>query len=244
MLLLKQQTQGSTTRFQRRDVGLLSGRSDGRNGQDQKPGGSEPGVSRSMKTGLKKHLLGGIKKTRTCGKYGMRPSRRRRDHRAKRTSQYSASISVRLPRPECVQLVFQHPRVLVATLCFQENPHSCLQILHAAMLQVLRSAYMLPRVLSTTGNQEAQELLDEIQQQPGVFVPSGPAVAITNVVTANEFLADGWSTEPVSRVVRAARTKQGKQWEGARRTRTLQLHTRRDDDFRHLSRHSSGTRSR
>ena len=28
----------------------------------------------------------------------------------------------------------QHPRVLVATVAFQENPHLCLQILHAAML--------------------------------------------------------------------------------------------------------------
>ena len=51
---------------------------------------------------------------------------------------------------------------------------------------------MLLRVLSTTENQETQELLDEIQQQPGVFVLSGP-----DVVTASEFLADGWSTESV-----------------------------------------------
>ena len=98
------------------------------------------------------------------------------------------------------------------------------------------------RVLSTSENQEAQELLDEIQQQPGVFVLSGPAVAISNVVTASEFLADGWSTESASRVERAARTKQENNGEGAHRTRILQLHTRRDDDFRHLSSHSSGTR--
>ena len=65
------------------------------------------------------------------------------------------------------------------------------------MLQVLRGVYMLLRVLSIAENQEAQELLDEIQQQPGVFVLSGPAVAITNV-TASEFQADGWSTESVS----------------------------------------------
>ena len=57
------------------------------------------------------------------------------------------------------------------------------------MLLVLRGAYMLPCVLSTTEKQEAQELLDEIQQQPGVFVLRGPAVVITNVVTASEFLA-------------------------------------------------------
>ena len=59
------------------------------------------------------------------------------------------------------------------------------------MFQVLRGAFMLLRVLSTTENQEAQELLDDIQQQPVVFVLSGPAVAITNVGTASEFLADG-----------------------------------------------------
>ena len=36
----------------------------------------------------------------------------------------------------------------------------------------------------------------------------GPAIATTNVGTATEFLADGWSTESVSRVLRAARTTQ------------------------------------
>ena len=113
------------------------------------------------------------------------------------------------------ELFLVHPRVLVATLGFQENPHSCLQILHAAMFQVLRRAYMLLRVMSTT-----EELLDAIQQQPGVFVLSGPAVAITNVVAASEFLANGWSTESASRVVRRAR-----------RPRIMQLHTRRDGDF-------------
>ena len=66
------------------------------------------------------------------------------------------------------------------------------------MFQVLRGAYMLLRVLSTTEDQEAQGLLDEIQQQPDGTCPEWPA----------EFLADGCSTESVSRVVRAARTKQ------------------------------------
>ena len=51
-----------------------------------------------------------------------------------------------------------------------------------------------------TESQEAWGLLDEIQQQPYVFVLSGPAVAITNVLTASEFLADESSTESVSRV--------------------------------------------
>ena len=128
----------------------------------------------------------------------------------------------------------QHPRALVATLCFQENPHRSLHILHAAMFQILRGAYILLPVLSTTEYQEAQELLVEIQQQPGVFVLKGPAVAITNVGTASGFLADGWSTESVCRVVRAARAKQEN---NGKETRTMHQHSRRDDDFRHFSSH-------
>ena len=37
----------------------------------------------------------------------------------------------------------QHPRVPVATVDYQENPHLCMQILHAAMFQVSRGAYIL-----------------------------------------------------------------------------------------------------
>ena len=102
----------------------------------------------------------------------------------------------------------QHPRVLVATVGYQENPHLCLQMLHAAMFQAFRGAYTLLRVLAVTENQETQRLLDEIQHQPSVFVLSGPATEITKVATASEFPADGWSTESVSRVVRTARTRQ------------------------------------
>ena len=83
----------------------------------------------------------------------------------------------------------QHPRVLVATIGYQENPHLC-------------------RVLAVTESQETQWLLDKIHQQPSVFVLSGPATVITNVATASAFLADGWSTESASRVVRTARTRQ------------------------------------
>ena len=57
-------------------------------------------------------------------------------------------------------------------------------------------------------SQETQGLLDESQQQPSVFVLSGPATVITNVATASAFPPDGWSTESVSRVVRTARTRQ------------------------------------
>ena len=102
----------------------------------------------------------------------------------------------------------RHSRVLVATLCFQDNPLTSSQILHAAMYKILRGASVLLRALSTTEDREARELLVEIQQQPEVLVLRGPAIAITDVGTASEFLADGWPTESVSRVVRAARTKQ------------------------------------
>ena len=95
---------GSTNSLEQSDRSSMpSGRGDGRNGQDHKPDGSEPGVSQTMKTGQKKRLLGGIKKTKRCGKDGVRPSRRRRDNRATKTSQYSASTSARLPRQKCVQ---------------------------------------------------------------------------------------------------------------------------------------------
>ena len=63
-------------------------------------------------------------------------------------------------------------------------------------------------MLSVTENQETQWPLDEIQRQPSVCVLSGPATVITNVATARAFLADGWSTESVSRIVRTARTRQ------------------------------------
>ena len=59
-----------------------------------------------------------------------------------------------------------------------------------------------------TESEETQWLLGEIQQQQSVFVQSGPATVITNVATASAFLADGWSTESVSRVVRTAKTRQ------------------------------------
>ena len=63
-----------------------------------------------------------------------------------------------------------NPRVLVATVAHQENPHPCLQILHAAKFQVLRGAYILLRVLAVTESQEAQGLLEEIRRQPSVFL--------------------------------------------------------------------------
>ena len=102
----------------------------------------------------------------------------------------------------------QHPRVLVATVDYQEKPRLCMQILHAAMFQVSRGAYILLRLLAVTEYQETQWLLDEIPRQPSVYVLSGPATVITNIAAASAFQADGWSTESVSRVVRTIRTRQ------------------------------------
>ena len=66
------------------------------------------------------------------------------------------------------------------------------------------------RVLADTKSQEAQGPLEDIRKQSSVSVLSGPAIVITNVATASVFLAKGWSTESVSRVVRTARTTQEK----------------------------------
>ena len=161
-----------------------------------------------MRTGQKKRLLGGTKRTK-----------------AMLERWYEAILEEeKLITAQCVDFCdvesacsstlrggtfLQHPRVLVATVGYQENPHHCMQTLHAAMFQVFRGAYILLRALAVTESQEIQWLLDEIQQQPSVFVLSGPATVITNVATASAFLADGWSTESVSRVVRTARTRKG-----------------------------------
>ena len=75
------------------------------------------------------------------------------------------------------------------------------------MFQVFRGAYILLRVLADTKSQEAQGLLEEIRRQSSVSVLSGPAIVIA---TASVFLAKGWSTESVSRVVRTARSSQEK----------------------------------
>ena len=99
-----------------------------------------------------------------------------------------------------------------------------------------RGAYILLRLLAVTENRETHWLLDEIQRQPSVFVLSGPATVITDIAAASAFLAD-------SRVVRTARTRQENN-ESESRTRILQPHTRRGDDFRLFCSHRTGTRGR
>ena len=82
---------------------IPTGTGDGEDVPDDETVGGEVGASRSMKTGQKKRLLGGIKKTKTLWENGTKLSRRRRNYRATRTSQHSASISVRLPRLMCMR---------------------------------------------------------------------------------------------------------------------------------------------
>ena len=199
---------------------IPGGTINGGDGTDQETVGGELGTSRSMRTGQKKRLLGGIKRTKAMWERWYEATVE------EEKLQGSKDIPV-----QCVDFCeamtskvhavlqhslfdlrggpfLQHPRVLVATVDYQENPHLCMQILHAAMFQVSRGAYIPLRVLAVTESQKTQWLHDEIQQQPSVFVLSGPATVITNIATASAFLADGWSTEHVSRVVRAARTRQ------------------------------------
>ena len=133
--------------------------------------------------------------------------------------------------------LLQHPRVLVAIVAYQENRHVCLQILHAAKFQVFRGAYILLRVLADTKSQEAQGLLEEIRRQSSVSVLSGPAIVNTNVATASVFLAKGWSTESVSRVVRTAWTAR----EIHEKERAEHAYYRRGDGLRRFSSHNSET---
>ena len=71
----------------------------------------------------------------------------------------------------------QHPRVLVATLDYQEKPHLCMQTLHAAMFQVSRGTCILLRLLAVTENSS-------------VYFLSGPATVITNIAAASAWVVD------------------------------------------------------
>ena len=99
-----------------------------------------------------------------------------------------------------------------------------MQTLHAAVSQVSRGAYILLQLLSVTENQETQWLLDEIQRQPSVYVLSGPATVITNIAAASALLADGWSTESVSRVVRTGTRRENHESEHAEHVYYSHIH--------------------
>ena len=159
----------------------------------------------------------------------LRPSWRRRNYRAARTSQHSVSISVRPRRRKCMQ--FCSTRL---STC-EEEP-SCnihvfwWQLLITKKIHTFACRYsMLPcsRFFEVhtyfsecwpTRRVRRQWLLDEIQQQLSVFVLSGPATVTTNVATASTFLADGWS-EPCRQ---NSKDQTRKQREGTRRTCILQ----------------------
>ena len=118
-----------------------------------------------MKIGQEKRLRGGIKRTRTMWENCAKRSTRKKDYRTARTSQYSASFFCEATTSEVHAVLrhapadlrggtlLQHPRVLMATVAYQENPHLCLQILHAARFQVFRGAYILLRVLAVAESQ-------------------------------------------------------------------------------------------
>ena len=110
-----------------------------------------------MKTSQKKRLLGGIRKTKQMWK------RWREATEEEERLQSNTDVTVQcidfceVTTTNVLHAVLQrvpsglrggtfrlHPRVLVATLCFQENPHRSLQLLHAAMLQILPGAYIPP----------------------------------------------------------------------------------------------------
>ena len=83
----------------------------------------------------------------------------------------------------------------------------------------------------------SQWLLDEIQRQPSVSVLSGPATVITNISVASAFLADGWSTESVRRVVRTGIRQENNERDRAEHRKMKQnsphpSHCRHDDKFR------------
>ena len=186
------------------------GRAMGENVQDHGPVGGELEASRSMKTGQKTRLLGSIKKAKTMWERWYEAIKEEEKLQSNKDITVRFIMMRHAPADLRGGTLLQHPRVLVATVAYQENPPLCLQILHAARFQVLRGVYILLRVLADTRSQEAQGLPEEIRRQSGVFVLSGPATVITNVATASVFLAKGWSIESVSRVVRTVRTRQDK----------------------------------
>ena len=139
----------------------------------------------------------------------MRPSRRRFDYRATRTSQSSASIPVRCPLLKCMQCFAACP------FCFTgrnlSRGSACPANNSFVFKKTITGAYkssMLPCSRSFDVHTCCYECcqLQRIRRQ--LLVEIRQAVAITHVGTASEFLADGWSTQCVSRAVRAARTKQ------------------------------------
>ena len=142
--------------------------SDGGHVPDHETVGGELGTSRLLKTGWKKRLLGGIKKTKAMWERwyeGILEEEKLQSNKditvqcvdfCEATTSKVHAVLQHAPADLRGGTFLRHPRVLVATVDYQENPHLCMQILHAATFQVFRGAYVLLRVLAvTSGDSEA-----------------------------------------------------------------------------------------
>ena len=145
----------------------------------------------------------------------MRPSWRRRSFR---TSGYSVSISVRPQRRKCMQF-YSTPLSTWEEELFDNTHVFCWQLLvtrkkhkSACRHSVLPCSRFL-EVHTFYSDCCPLRIINGLcgfwtsQRQPSAYVLSGPATMITNIAAASALLADGWSTESVSRVVRTTRTR-------------------------------------
>ena len=90
----------------------------------------------------------------------------------------------------------QHPRTLIPTINYPENPHRCLQILHAAMFQVLRGAYTLLRVLPGTESPPvAQNEAPILNPVSFVSETTNDEIAVDVPLPEEPTEVSGWITE-------------------------------------------------
>ena len=146
----------------------------------------------------------------------MKPSWRRRNSR---TSGYSVSISVRTERRKSVQFCS------TPLSTYEEEPSNNIHVFWWQLLITKKSHTSACRysMLPCSRFFEVHTYYSDccplritrrlsgfwtrFQRQPSVYVLSGPATVIINIAAASALLADGWSTESVSRVVRTTRTR-------------------------------------
>ena len=131
------------------------------------------------------------------------------------------------PLSTCEEEPFGNTHVFWWQLLITKKSHTS-----ACRYSMPRGVLKLLRLLAVTENQETQ---------CGFWTRfNGSRVCmITNITAASAFLADGWSTESVSRVVRTTRTKQENN-DREHATRKLQPRTRRSDDFLLFCSHRTG----
>ena len=106
-----------------------------------------------------------------------------------------------MPLPICEEVLLQHPRVLVATVAPRKltslpTDPPCSQVPGLSRRRHSAAGFSCRGESRGTGASG---------KQPSVFVLIAPAIVITNVATATVFLAEGWSTESVGRVVRTTK---------------------------------------